>query len=142
MAHLLYILQCDNCCTCTEQKWKQLKTNFNNTTCSAIKCEDWCNCCKKHIYSMLRRVCCRNEEVKRRNSGRAGGWHCWRQSKLTLNRKIFTSYASFCTAAVSSIKRIKKIIENHSEFSVWANSRNKLFKVYLDQPWNYQWYCY
>ena len=39
-------------------------------------------------------------------------------------------------------KIITEIIENNSEFSVWANSYNKLFKVDLDKPWNYLWYCY
>ena len=41
-------------------------------------------------------------------------------------------------------QKIREIIENHSEFSVWANSCNKLFKleVDLDKPWNYLWYCY
>jgi len=39
-------------------------------------------------------------------------------------------------------KIITEIIENLSEFSVWANSYNKLFKVDLHKPWNLLWYCY
>jgi len=39
-------------------------------------------------------------------------------------------------------KIITKILENNSEFSVWWNSCNKLFKIYLDKPWNGLWYCY
>jgi len=56
--------------------------------------------------------------------------------------KSFTNYACFCSATMLTSKIITEIIEKHSEFSVWVNSCNKLFKVDLDKSRNYLWYCY
>jgi len=38
--------KCDNCCTCTEHK-KQLKTNFNNTTCATTNAQAVRACCHR-----------------------------------------------------------------------------------------------
>jgi len=46
------LLQCDNCCTSTEQKYKQRKTTLCNTTCTTINAKSEPVCCWKSIYTL------------------------------------------------------------------------------------------
>jgi len=41
------------------------------------------------------------------------------------SKKIFANYDCCCSAKMFSSKIITNIVENHSEFSGWANSCNK-----------------
>jgi len=66
----------------------------------------------------------------RRNSGGEGGAvKELRGMESCKIQNIVTNYACFCTAATLTSKIIAEIIENHSEFYVYAKSYNKFVSI-------------